>query len=223
MTLDEGFTNDPQLTEMTMRLLYSAGSPFARIVRIALLETGFDEKVSKQEISRARLYSPESDVLTHNPVGRVPTLVLDDGTILTESNLILRFIDAVSPSRKLLPLDGSDGWLVLSEMGQAWGLLEGIVSCVRAGRLPNTESASFIISRETARVNRIADVLETAVSTTGFGGPINAAQIVLGSALALANARLRPWAWRVDRPRLSAWYDRIAERPSFRATEPPPL
>jgi glutathione S-transferase len=206
-----------------MRLLYSAGSPFARIVRIALLETGLDEKVSKQEISRARLYSPESDVLAHNPVGRVPTLVLDDGTILTESNLILCFIDAMSPSRKLLPLDGSDGWRVLSEMGQVWGLLEGIVSCVRAGRLPNPESASFIISAETARVNRIADVLETAVSTTGFGGPINAAQIVLGSALGLAQARLRRWAWRVDRPRLSAWYDRIAERPSFRATEPPPL
>ena len=125
-----------------MRLFYSAGSPFARIVRIALLETGLDEKTIKQDISRQRLYSAESDVLAVNPVGRVPTLVLDDGTILTEANLILRYIDAMSPSRELLSLDGSDEWRILSEMGQAWGLLEGIVSWVRALRLPNPESAS---------------------------------------------------------------------------------
>jgi glutathione S-transferase len=56
----------------------------------------------------------------------------------------------------------------------------------------------------------------------GFSGPINAAHIVLGSALGLADARLRAWTWRVDRRRLAAWYDQIAARPSFRATEPPP-
>jgi glutathione S-transferase len=206
-----------------MRLFYSAGSPFARIVRIALLETALDKKTSKQEISRQRLYSPESDVLAVNPVGRVPTLVLDDGTVLTEASLILRFIDAMSPSRKLLPSDSSDEWRVLSETGQAWGLLEGIVTWVRALRLPNPESASSVISGESLRVNRIADAVETAVSVGGFAGPINAAHIVLGSALGLAQARLRQWTWRVDRPRLSAWYDHIAERPSFRATEPPPV
>jgi glutathione S-transferase len=205
-----------------MRLFFSAGSPFARIVRIALLETGLDAKTTKQEISRPRLYSPESDVLAISPVGRVPTLVLDDGTILTEASLILRFIDAMSPG-SLLPFDGADQWRVLSEMGQAWGLLEGIVTWVRALRLPNAESASSVISAETVRVNRIADALETAVSGTGFGGPINAAQIVLGSALGLAQARLPPWTWRVERPRLFAWYDHIAARPSFRATKPPPL
>ncbi len=93
-----------------MRLLYSAGSPFARLVRIALLETGLDAGVTKHELTRARLYSPESDVLALNPVGRVPTLELDDGTILTESKLILDYIDALHPGPKLLPRDGSDRW-----------------------------------------------------------------------------------------------------------------
>src|SRR5215471_4717321 len=100
-----------------MRLLYSAGSPFARLVRIALLETGLDARVTKHEVTRARLYSPESDVLALNPVGRVPTLELDDGTILTESKLILDYIDALNPGPKLLPRDGSDGWRTLAEMG----------------------------------------------------------------------------------------------------------
>ena len=72
-----------------MRLFYTVGSPFARIVRIALLETGLDARVTKQEVIRQRLYSVESVVLAFNPVGRVPTFELDDGTILSESKLIL--------------------------------------------------------------------------------------------------------------------------------------
>jgi glutathione S-transferase len=52
-----------------MRLLYSAGSPFARLVLIALLETGLDARVTKHEVTRRRLYSPESDVLVVNLVG----------------------------------------------------------------------------------------------------------------------------------------------------------
>jgi glutathione S-transferase len=55
-----------------MHLFYSAGSPYARIVRIALLETGLDARLTETEVTRARLYSPESEVLTVNPTGRVP-------------------------------------------------------------------------------------------------------------------------------------------------------
>src|SRR5215831_11558753 len=100
-----------------MRLFYTVGSPFARIVRIALLETGLDARVTKQEVIRQRIYSVESKVLAFNPVGRVPTFELDDGTILTENKLILDYIDALNPGPKLLPRDGSDGWRTLAEMG----------------------------------------------------------------------------------------------------------
>ena len=206
-----------------MRLLYSAGSPFARIVRIALLETGLDARVTKQEISRQQLYSPESAVLSFSPVGRVPTLELDDGTVLTESKLILDFIDALNPGRKLLPRDGADGWRVLAEMGQASGLLEGVVTWLRALRLPNPESIKAIVANESLRANCTADALDGAVANGGFAEPISASHIVLGSALGLADARLSSWNWRQQRPSLLQLYERIAARPSFRATEPPPL
>jgi glutathione S-transferase len=141
-----------------MRLFYTVGSPFARIVRIALLETGLDARVTKQEVIRQRLYSVESEVLAFNPVGRVPTFELDDGTILSESKLILDYIDALNPGPKLLPRDGSDRWRTLAEMGQASGLLEGIVTWLRALRSREPERVSAVIAWETARVNRAADV-----------------------------------------------------------------
>jgi len=204
-----------------MRLLYSAGSPFARIVRIALLETGLDARVTKREVSRQQLYSAESEVLAVNPIGRVPTLELDDGLILTESKLILDYVDALNPGPKLLPRDGSDGWRTLAEMGQASGLLEGIVTWLRALRAK--EPASAVTVRESARVNRTADALEVAMASGAFAGPMNAAQIVLGVALGLVEPRLPVWVWRERRAGLSAWYDAIAARPSFQATVPPSL
>ncbi len=206
-----------------MRLVYAAGSPFARLVRIALLETGLDALVVKQELTRARLYSRESEVLALNPVGRVPTLELDDGTVLTESKLILDYIDAINSGPKLLPRNGSDGWRTLAEMGQAMGLMEGITIWTRSLIPPEPQRAVQAIARESLRVNRVADALESAIARGAYSGPLNLAQIVLGTALGFAEPRLPVWKWREGRPSLSGWYDVIATRVSFRMTAPPPL
>src|ERR1700751_3928442 len=133
-----------------MRLLYSTGSPFARIVRIALLETGLDARVTKQEVTREGLYSAESEVLAFNPVGRVPPLALDDGLVLTETKLILDYIDAVNRGPKLLPRDGSDGWRSLADIGQSQGYLRvSSRGCARCGR--STPKAHQLSSPEKAR------------------------------------------------------------------------
>ncbi|MBS0644871.1 MAG: glutathione S-transferase family protein [Proteobacteria bacterium] len=204
-----------------MRLLYAPASPFARIVRIALIETGLDSRVSKQAVD---LYTPDSMVIPLNPVARVPTLELDDGTVLSESSLILAWVDAQHGARPLLPRDGSDGWRILSEMGTAWGLMDGIVAWARALRPPEPQRAPRVIEWETQRVNRIADRLEQAVGQGGYTRPaIDAAQIVLGTAFGWVEPRHPVWKWRESRPALSAWADRIHARPSFQATIPPPL
>jgi glutathione S-transferase len=204
-----------------MRLFYSAASPFARVVRIALLETGLDSHVTMRELTRPQLYSPNSELLVLNPIGRVPTLELEDGTILTESKLILDYLDAINPGQKLLPRDGSDGWRTVAETGQAMGLLESVVAWLRVYREPESQQPLGSIMRETTRANRAADALETAVANGAYSGPINAAQIVLGVALALIEPRLPMWKWRPGRPRLSAWFDTIVARPSFQATAAP--
>jgi glutathione S-transferase len=206
-----------------MRLFYSAGSPYARIVRIALLETGLDGRVTKIEVTRARLYSSESEVLTVNPTGRVPTLELDGSTVLTETQLILHYIDARSPTSGLLPCDGSDGWQTLAEMGQAWGLLDSIVSWVRAQQSPESQNTKAIVERESARAIRVADALEISVAKNGYSGRLNAAHIVLGAGLGLIESKLPAWVCRDGHPCLSAWFGTISARQSFRSTMPPPL
>jgi glutathione S-transferase len=203
-----------------MRLFYAPASPFARIVRVALLETGLDAQVRKQEVT---LRDPASALLPYNPVGRVPTLELDDGTILTESLLILDYIDTLHAGRPLLARDGSDGWRTLAEMGTAAGMLEGIVTWARELRRPENHRSPAVLALETTRVNRTADVLERAVAQGGYSGEIDAARIVLGCALGWVDQRHPVWLWRTGRPALAAWFEAIAATPSFQATVPPPL
>jgi glutathione S-transferase len=201
-----------------MRLFYAPASPYARMVRVALIELGLDGRVAKHEVT---LRDPHSALLPYNPIGRVPTLELDDGTVLSESLLILSYLDTQHAGRPLLPRDGSEGWKTLARQGTAIGLLDGIVTWNRELRRPENERSPAVIALETTRVTRTMDVLERAVAAGAYAGPIDVAGIALGCALGWCERRHRVLAWRQGRPALSAWYDAIAQTQSFAATHPP--
>jgi glutathione S-transferase len=201
-----------------MKLFYAAGSPYARIARIALRETGLDRDIEEVEVT---LRDPSSALLPVNPGGKVPTLQLDDGTILNETLLVLPFLDTRHGGRKLLPMDGSDGWRTLAGVGRAIAFLDGISVWNRELRFG--QSAPGVIALEKMRADRVADAFEREVGSGAFGGELNAAQIVLGVALDNASRRHKVWAWRPSRPRLAAFADAMAARPSFQATIQPEL
>jgi glutathione S-transferase len=203
-----------------MKLFYSPGSPYARVARMAVVETGLEGRVAQVETT---LRDPASTLLPSSPVGRVPTLVLDDGTVLTETVLILAFLGAQAPRREppLLPLDGSDGWRGMAALGRVIGMLDGIAVWNRELRRPEDERSPGVIALETVRANRVADALERDVAAGAYGGAVEAGWIALACALGYCERRHRVWPWREGRPALSAWLDRASARPSFAATVPP--
>ena len=201
-----------------MKLFYASGSPYARIIRVVLRETGLDRRVPEEEVT---LRDPNSTLLAYNPGGKVPTLQLDDGTILTETLLVLSYLDTQHGGRRLLPVDGSDRWKTLADTSRAIAFLDGISVWNRELRFG--QSTPGVIALERARADRVADGLERALGEGHYRGPLDAAQIVLGAALENAARRHKVWEWRAGRPRLSAFLDEIAQRPSFTATVQPEL
>ncbi len=202
-----------------MRLFYVPGSPYARAVRIALAELGLAHLVEEVETT---LRDPASTLLPVNAVGRVPTLLLADGTALTETLAILPFLDRLAPPGRapLLPMDGSDGWRVLAAAGRATGLLDGIAVWNRELRRPEHERSPGVIALETLRAARTADALER--EAPGWGVERDAAAILLACSLGYCERRHRVWQWREGRPALSAWLDRFAAAcPAWEATIPP--
>lgn len=200
-----------------MRLFYVAGSPYARIVRIALRVLALEHAVAEVETT---LRDPASSLLPVNPVGRVPTLLLADGTALTETGLILGVLDRFSGRPPLLPPDDMPA---LARFGQVIGFLDGIAVWNRELRRPGHERSPGVIALETARANRVADALERAVASGGFAGPaMDAGRIALGAALGYCERRHTVWPWREGRPALAAWLDSFAAHPACQATMPPP-
>lgn len=196
-------------------LFYSAGSPYARIIRMAVIECGLEGTVAQRETT---LRDPAAPLLPFSPVGRVPALVLADGTVLTETLLILPVVQRLAPDAPLLPRTDGE----LAELGQVMGLMDGVAVWNRELRRVPSERAPGVLALEETRADSIADALEAAVAQGGYRGAALAPRLALAALLGYAERRHTAWRWRAQRPCLAAWFTEAAQRPAFLATLPPP-
>lgn len=199
-----------------MRLFHAPGSPYARIARMAVIELGLEDRVRVEE---ATLRDPASVLLPFNPVGRVPSLLLDDGTTVTETTPVLMMLDSlVPPARRLLP--GPDRPPALARYGRVLGMLDGIAVWNRELRRPPEERSPGVIALEAHRAARVADALERDVAAGRFA-TIDAGWLALVSVLGYCARRHKAFDWRPGRPALAALFDAAAARPAVAATVPP--
>src|SRR5437879_13879060 len=102
-----------------MKLLASTASPYARKVRIVLAEKKIEGELQPVDVSPV-----DNPVNAHNPLGKIPTLVLDDGTALYDSRGIVEFLDHAAPLSRLLPEDARDGLAVRHGAPRAAGVCD---------------------------------------------------------------------------------------------------
>src|SRR4249920_2550434 len=122
-----------------MKLLASLASPYTRKVRVVLAEKKIDFDMQLVDVAPA-----ENAVNAHNPLGKIPTLVLDDGTALYDSRVIVEFLDHASPLNRLLPAEFRDRVQV-----RRWEALAGGV--VDAGMLVR---GGYQLDKQLARMRR---------------------------------------------------------------------
>jgi glutathione S-transferase len=181
---------------------------------MALREKGLLSEV-KETITTLR--DPNAVVLPHNPTGRVPALLLGDGLTLTETTLILKWLDRFGDRPTLLSDDPRD----LAAYGRALGLLDGIAVWNRELRRPPSERSPSVLSLESTRANRIADTLDKDVNTGAYS-VTNASMLALLSVLGYAQRRHTVWQWWEGRPNLEQWFKKASALESFAQTLPPP-
>jgi glutathione S-transferase len=201
-----------------MKLYITAGSPYVRMARIVVLEKGLESRV---EIIVARTRAANSPYYTINPSGRVPYLIRDDGVGMEESALICAYLDHLD-GKPAFDMPGEDqGWEARRLDALARSMVDGISVWNRELARPENERSPGIIQHETDRALRMVDVWEHEIGHPLMRCALNRVQITLACALGL-EARNPGFRWRPRHPGLCAWYDRIAARPSFAATAPPP-
>ena len=203
-----------------MQLHTTSGSPYGRIARIVIIEKGLEDQV---EVVPAKTRTADSPYYDINPSGRVPYLQLDDGSGFEESAVICAYLDHMDGNPTLDGAADGPNWEVRRLEAMARSMLDGISLWSREFIYRPAEIRSdFIIDHESARAYRLADAFEKEMDNPALTGPLNMAQITLGVSLVGREERLPDFDWRPGRPKLAAWTDAMAKRPSFEATAPPP-
>jgi glutathione S-transferase len=200
-----------------VKLYISEGSPYARIVRVVILEKGLERHV---EIIAAQTRVANSPYYAINPSGRVPYLVRDDGAGLEDSALICAYLDHLDGQPRFDAPAGDAAWEFRRLEALARSFMDGLAVRIRELVRPPHERSPTVIRHETTRSERMTALWETQVSHPLMRGALNMPQIVLACALGL-DVRNPELQWRANRPQLCAWFERIAARPSLMATVPP--
>lgn len=201
-----------------MKLLGSPLSPYTRKVRVALAEKRIECELEMVDVAPV-----DNAVNRHNPLGKIPTLLLDDGTALYDSRVIVEFLDNVSPFSRLIPDDNRDRVQVRRWEALADGVLDaGLLVRYESLRDKGEQSKGWS-DKQLARMHRGMAQMAKELNGRGWchGDRYSLADIALGCCLGWLNFR-RPGGldWQGEHPDLARHYAKLLERPAFAETVP---
>ncbi len=201
-----------------MKLYHSAASPFVRKALVAAHETGLAERIEIATIALTPTASnPELD--RENPIGKIPALVLADGTTLFDSRVICEYLDTRHGGPRLFPASGPTRWTALRRQALADGLLDAAILCRYETFLrPEERRWEDWVDGQRAKFRRTLDALEGEADS--FGDTVDIGTIAAACAADYLDFRSLDDGWREHRPRLAAWLEGFAARPSMQATRP---
>ncbi|QQS12670.1 MAG: glutathione S-transferase N-terminal domain-containing protein [Rhodospirillales bacterium] len=201
-----------------MRLLSATPSPYARKARIALMEKGLPF-----ELVTEVPWNDDASAPAHNPLGKIPVLILDDGAAYYDSRFILEYLELTHPLPSLLPKDAA-GILAhkrLEVLGD--GLCDALVLIlIERMREPEKRSQAWIVRQRRKIEGALAEIARLVSPDTPFtcGDSFGLGDIAVGSALGYMDPRFPELDWRARHPHLAALHARLSTRPSFAATVP---
>ena len=195
-----------------MKLLYTPRSPYARKVRVVAIEKGIELELVSED-----LVSKSPGLVKANPLGKIPTLILDNGQTIFDSSVICEYLDHLKPNPALIPKDPEKRFTVLTPAAAADGLMDVTVAMfMEKARHPKDFNAAFIAANEVT-VKRSFVYFEERVEQLR---ELNIASIGLASAIGYLNFRMPQLRQSADYPRLARWYEEFSKRPSMQETAP---
>lgn len=202
-----------------MKLVGSYTSPFVRKVRVVMAEKKLD-----YEFVLENVWAEDSQIQKHNPLGKVPCLLMDDNSALFDSRVIVEYLDTLSPVGRLIPQSGRDRAATKCWEAAADGLLDAAVTIViETMRRPEELRSPAWIERQYGKMRAALDHMEKGLGEQSFcmGINISLADIAVGCALGYLDFRFPEFNWREGHPHLVRLYEKLQSRSSFTGTVPP--
>jgi len=200
-----------------MKLWYSPPSPFVRKVLMLAYETGQIAKLDLVDVTNTALM-PDAELAKLNPLGKIPTLVLEDGHTLFDSRVICEYLDDLHDGEKMIPAEGMERYNTLVCQSMADGIMETAVAIRYEQALrPKEHQWDVWMDAQQKKIVQALDVLET--WRAGRIQDIHLGSISVAAALSYLNFRQPDFNWREGRPVLTQMLATFSERESMRETK----
>jgi len=197
-----------------VKLYTHPASPFARKCRVVAHELGLKPE---EIVVNAR---DDESFRAVNPLKKIPTLILDDGSALFDSRVICEYLNELGGG-KFFPgmsiwRQSSGRWKALGLQALADGIMDAGVACRYENLEPAERRNASHVGRYTATIKAGVDALERVT----FSDPPTIGEIAAGCALGYLDFRYADLNWRDGHPRLAGWFAKFSQYPSMAATAP---
>lgn len=200
-----------------MKLYWAPASPYARKVRVVAREKSLARLIEEEAVE---VYTDPADLISANPLGKIPTLILDNGEPLYDSALICDYLDSheAGLGDSLIPASGETRWRVLRAAALADGVMDLGLNLTMERRKPSTEASPTSAARWRGQLTRAIGAMMPAIAA--LPERVTLGHLALACALGYSDFRHPDLNWRDGKADLAAWYDGIGRRPSLQETMP---
>jgi glutathione S-transferase len=201
-----------------MTLHWSPRSPYVRKVMVAAHEMGLSDQLNCVRTVVGGT-TPHLELMQENPLGKIPTLVLADGTIFYDSPVVCEYLDSLHNGPKLFPAPGPDRFTALRRQALGSGMIDmGLLLLGERARpegnrsQPHMDLWTLKLQTSVAALEKEAEALAAA--------PFSIGHVAIGVALGYLDFRFDVLKWRDGKPQLAKWYETFQGRPSVKANLP---
>ncbi len=199
---------------MTVTLRYSKFSPYVRKVLVFADESGQRDSIN---LEPADVWAAETDIAKDNPTGKIPAMQTPDGAFIG-SFACCDWLDQQHSGNALIPRRGPDRWRTIQLHGLADGAMEAAVFIVNETlRRPKDFVWDGSVERQRGKIFGGLDALEIRAVELA---PVDIGSITTACLLGYLDLRHKDLGWRAKAPKLAAFYETFAQRPSMQATKP---
>ena len=197
-----------------MKLFFSPTSPYVRKCMVTAHELGL---VGRIELLAANAHPVQRDatIIASNPLGKVPTLIADDGRVLYDSRVICEYFDELGGGR-LVPRSGAPRWAALTLQSLADGMLDAaLLARYETALRPEALRWGDWVTGQLDKVATSMAALETQAAT--LEGRVDIGTLSLGCALGYLDLRFADMNWRQRYPGVARWAAGFMQRPAMQA------
>ncbi|WP_442581631.1 glutathione S-transferase [Mesorhizobium sp. ASY16-5R] len=198
-----------------MKLYYSHRSPYVRLVMVAIHWTKLASRIELMN-TVVSIYSPLPGLMKDNPLTKIPTLVLDDGSTLYDSRVICEYLDGLHEGQRLFPSEGRDRMEALRRLALGHGLIDLLLIWLTERNRPGALQTEEFVSALRDKYSATVAAMDSEVPDLR-AGPFTIGHAAIGTALSYSDFRFPDVDWRSGNPDLAKWHGEFVRIPAVAA------